>query len=245
MPLTQVCESRAFSASNLTYTNRFDRPSKAGDIERVKIHVSCSRMVASCLSPAAVFSIVALILTMNASPIPPSEQTTSRATFGGGCFWCVEAVFETINGVKSVTSGYAGGTVPNPTYEQVCDGSTGHAEVIQVEFDPGIVPYADLLEIFWEAHDPTTLNRQGPDTGTQYRSIILSHDEEQKLAAENSRQAAQARFDKPIVTEIVQLTRFYPAEEHHQDYFRKNPNQPYCVAIISPKLRKMQKLKLK
>jgi peptide-methionine (S)-S-oxide reductase len=168
---------------------------------------------------------------------------TERATFGGGCFWCVEAAFETFRGVKSVVSGYAGGQAPDPNYEQVCSGKTGHAEVVQVEFDPTQISYEQLLEIFWEAHDPTTLHRQGADVGTQYRSIILWHDEPQKRAADKSKASAQKKFTGPIVTEIAPLTKFYPAEEYHQDYFQKHPNAPYCAVVISPKLKKLQKVK--
>jgi peptide-methionine (S)-S-oxide reductase len=165
---------------------------------------------------------------------------TQLATLGGGCFWCLEAVFETFAGVKSVTSGYAGGKTPNPNYKQVCSGQTGHAEVIQIEFDPAQISFEQLLEIFWEAHDPTTPNRQGPDAGTQYRSIILYHDATQKQMAEKSKQNAARRFPDPIVTEIVPLVQFYPAEDYHQDYFRKNPNAPYCAVVISPKLQKFK-----
>ncbi len=160
---------------------------------------------------------------MNAAPDSKTSgpsSTRQLATLGGGCFWCTEAIFETFQGVKSVTSGYAGGTAANPTYKQVCSGTTGHAEVIQIEFDPSKISYEQLLDIFWEAHDPTTLNKQGADAGTQYRSIILYHDEAQKKAAEKSKAAAAAHFKEPIVTEIVPLTKFYPAEDYHQDYFR-------------------------
>jgi peptide-methionine (S)-S-oxide reductase len=177
-----------------------------------------------------------------AAPSAAKKATgpTKLATFGGGCFWCVEAVFELVDGVVSVTSGYAGGTVPNPTYRQVCTGETGHAEVVQMEFDPARVSYEQLLDLFWIAHDPTTLNRQGADEGTQYRSIILFSDESQKLAAEKSKSAAQAKFTEPIVTEIVPLTKFYPAEGYHQDYFRNNPSQPYCSITIAPKVAKLR-----
>jgi peptide-methionine (S)-S-oxide reductase len=144
-------------------------------------------------------------------------------------------------GVKSVASGYAGGTTENPTYKELCTGGTGHAEVIQIEFDPKTVSYGKILDTFWEAHDPTTLNRQGADSGTQYRSIILYGSEEQKVAAERSKSEAQKHFDKPIVTEIVPLKHFYKAEEYHQDYFRSNPNQPYCRAVIQPKVEKFEK----
>ena len=169
-----------------------------------------------------------------------STNKTELATFGGGCFWCLEAVFERLDGVKSVTSGYAGGTKENPTYKEVCTGATGHAEVIQIEFDPQKISYEKLLEVFWEAHDPTTMNRQGADAGTQYRSVILYHNDTQKQAAEKSKELAQWRFPRPIVTEIVPLTKFFKAEEYHQDYFRKNPNAPYCAVVISPKLEKLK-----
>jgi len=164
-----------------------------------------------------------------------------RATFGGGCFWCLEAVYQLVDGVKSVTSGYAGGHTANPTYQAVCAGQTGHAEVIQVAFDPRAVTYERLLEILWEVHDPTTLNRQGADVGTQYRSIVLYHDEPQRLAAERSRTAAQGRWDRPIVTELQALTKFYPAEAYHQNYYRNNPSAGYCQAVIRPKVDKFKR----
>jgi peptide-methionine (S)-S-oxide reductase len=166
---------------------------------------------------------------------------TEAATFGGGCFWCTEAIFQMVPGVKSVTAGYAGGTTPNPTYKEVCSGTTGHAEVIQVRFDPKVVSYEKLLDTFWECHDPTTLNRQGADTGTQYRSIILYDSPAQKAAAEKSKAEAQKNFDRPIVTEIVPLTHFYKAEGYHQDYYRHNPDQPYCRLVIRPKVEKFEK----
>jgi peptide-methionine (S)-S-oxide reductase len=169
------------------------------------------------------------------------EETRKRATLGGGCFWCVEAVYQTVPGILSVTSGYAGGEVPNPTYEEVCTGRTGHAEVVSVEYDPKKISYEEIIDLFWKAHDPTTLNRQGADVGTQYRSIILYEDEAERLAAEKSKQAAQAQFKDPIVTEIEPLVRFYPAEKYHQDFYEKNPNYPYSRAVIRPKLEKLQK----
>ena len=178
--------------------------------------------------------------TSNTTPTPPPAQL-ERATLGGGCFWCLEAVFELVPGVHAVTSGYAGGHTENPTYKQVCTGTTGHAEVVQLEYDPARVSYERLLEIFWQCHDPTTLNRQGHDVGPQYRSIILYHNPAQKAAAEKSRADAAAQFTRPIVTEIVPLTRFYPAEAYHQDYFRRNPDQAYCQAVIAPKVRKFKK----
>jgi len=174
-----------------------------------------------------------------------STNKTELATFGGGCFWCMEAVYQRLPGVKSVTSGYAGGHVPSPTYEQVCSDTTGHAEVIQIEFDPAQTSYEKLLQVFWEAHDPTTLNRQGPDVGTQYRSIILYQNEAQKLTAERSRAVAQKDLSRPIVTEIVPLVAFYKAVDYHQNYYRSNSNAPYCRMVIRPKLDKLDKLQAK
>lgn len=170
-----------------------------------------------------------------------STNHTEFATLGGGCFWCTEAIFQMLPGVKSVASGYAGGTTVNPTYKEVCTGKTGHAEVIQIEFDPKEVSYEKILATFWDAHDPTTLNQQGADTGTQYRSIILYADEAQKAAAEKSKAEAQKHFGKPIVTEIVPLKHFYKSEDYHQNYYRSNPNQPYCRAVIRPKVEKFEK----
>ncbi len=168
------------------------------------------------------------------------SEASALATFGGGCFWCVEAVFEQLDGVKSVTSGYAGGQRENPTYNQVCSGATGHAEVVQVEFDPAQISYEELLDVFWEAHNPTTLNRQGADAGTQYRSVILHHDEAQRAAAEQSKAGAAGKFTQPIVTEIAPLAVFYPAEASHQDYFQRNAGAPYCSVVIEPKLQKLR-----
>jgi peptide-methionine (S)-S-oxide reductase len=171
-----------------------------------------------------------------------SEQFET-ATLGGGCFWCIEAVYQELQGVQRVVSGYAGGTVEHPTYEQVCSGRTGHAEVIQITFDPTVITFAELLEVFWRTHDPTTLNRQGPDVGTQYRSVIFYHDEQQRLLAEKSKQETEASglWPRPIVTEITPLTHFCQAEAYHQDYYRQNPHQPYCFVMIDPKLRKLRK----
>lgn len=171
---------------------------------------------------------------------PAPVSSTALATFGGGCFWCVEAVFERLEGVRKVVSGYAGGHVDHPSYKDVCTGETGHAEVTQIEFDPAVISYARLLEIFFEAHDPTTLNRQGADEGTQYRSVIFYHDEVQRKAAEAAKIAARKLWEDPIVTEISPLPRFWPAEDYHQDYFRSNPNQGYCSFVIKPKLKKLQ-----
>ncbi len=186
---------------------------------------------------------------LNFTALAQSTQTMNTnkietATFGGGCFWCMEAVFERLPGVKSVTSGFAGGHTTNPTYEQVCTGDTGHAEVTQIEFDPVKISYEKLLDVFWQAHDPTTLNRQGADEGTQYRSVILYHDEAQKAAAEKSKAAAQKQFKHPIVTEIVPFTKFYPAEKYHQDYYDNNRDAGYCRVVIAPKLEKLEKEKV-
>ncbi len=167
-----------------------------------------------------------------------------KATFGSGCFWCSEAVFERVKGVTDVVSGYAGGDADNPTYDEVCSGSTGHAEVIQITYDPNVISYDELLKIFWETHDPTTLNRQGNDVGTQYRSIILYHNEEQKQLAEKYKEELDksGAWDNPIVTEIKPLDKFYPAEDYHQDYYEKNPTQGYCAYVIAPKLEKFEKV---
>ncbi|MFI5251347.1 MAG: peptide-methionine (S)-S-oxide reductase MsrA [Bacteroidota bacterium] len=165
-----------------------------------------------------------------------------KATIGAGCFWCVEAIFEQLDGVQSVISGYAGGTIPNPTYEQVCAGNTGHAEVAQITFDSSKITYEQLLEVFWKSHDPTTLNRQGADVGTQYRSIIFYHDQDQKIIAQKSKLNTARYFDDPIITDIQPLEMFYPAELYHQDYYRNNSIAPYCMFVIKPKL---EKLKLK
>lgn len=164
---------------------------------------------------------------------------TKTAVFGGGCFWCTEAIYKRIRGVKSVMPGYAGGHAENPTYYQVCNGTTGHAEVIQIDYDPDVITYRDLVDIFWQAHDPTQKNRQGNDIGTQYRSIILFENDEQHKIAEDSLKAAaeSGEFRKPIVTEIQPLEKFYEAEDYHRDYFANNANQPYCRAVISPKVR--------
>jgi peptide-methionine (S)-S-oxide reductase len=184
---------------------------------------------------------VGLPQNMNANESSKGTNATELATYGGGCFWCVEAIFQRLDGVKSVTSGYAGGRKENPTYKEVCGGDTGHAEVIQIEYDPKKITYAQLLDVFWQAHDPTTLNRQGADRGTQYRSIILYHDEKQKQAAETSKKAAASQFRDPIVTEIAPLTKFYKAEGYHQNYYNDNSNAPYCQFVIRPKLDKLLK----
>ena len=166
------------------------------------------------------------------------------ATLGGGCFWCLEAVFDELKGVKQVESGYAGGSVPNPSYHQVCSGATGHAEVVQISFDPKVISYRDILEVFFAFHDPTTLNRQGADVGTQYRSVIFYHSPAQKAAAEQVIREFQGKkvWDQPIVTQLAPLETFYIAEGYHQEYFRLNGNQPYCQMVISPKMAKLRKM---
>ena len=168
---------------------------------------------------------------------------TELATLGGGCFWCLEAVFQDLKGVERVVSGYAGGSVPNPSYEDVCTGRTGHAEVVQVTFDPAVLPYRDLLQVFFSIHDPTTLNRQGPDEGTQYRSAIFHHGPEQERVAREVIAEVERRgiWDSPIVTEVTAAPPFYPAEQYHQEYFRRNPGQGYCRVVIAPKVAKFRK----
>ena len=170
-------------------------------------------------------------------------QREEVATLAGGCFWCLEAVYADLDGVLRVESGYAGGTVPNPSYEQVCAGTTGHAEVVQITFDPGVLSYRDLLEVFFDIHDPTTLNRQGHDVGTQYRSAIFYHSPEQKAVAEQliRELSATHRWPHPIVTEVTPFTAFYKAEPYHQEYFAHNPYQPYCQAVVGPKVAKFKK----
>jgi peptide-methionine (S)-S-oxide reductase len=178
--------------------------------------------------------------TEKATKVEPKLET---ATFGGGCFWCLEAFFERVKGVKAVVSGYAGGGVAKPSYEMVCTGSTGHAEVVNIEYDANVVTFDDLLDIFWICHDPTTQDRQGPDFGTQYRSIILYHNEAQKNAAYKSYQkvTASGLYPNPIVTQLVPLVKFWPAEKYHQDYFRRNANKnPYCQTVIAPKLAELR-----
>ncbi len=191
--------------------------------------VWCGMLVAGLLTGAA-----------GVNRMNHSNNPTETAVLGGGCFWCTEAIYQMLPGVKSVTSGYAGGTKENPTYKEVATGSTGHAEVVQIVFDPSKISFEKLLETFWEVHDPTTLNRQGDDVGTQYRSIILYSTEAQKATAEKSKAQAQKLFQSPIVTQIVPLKKFYKAEGYHQDYYRSNPNQPYCSLVIRPKVEKFE-----
>jgi len=173
-----------------------------------------------------------------------SEKTgLETATLGGGCFWCLEAIYEKLRGVKEVVSGYSGGTVANPSYEAVCTGTTGHAEVCRITFDPSVITYRELLEVFFDIHDPTSLNRQGADIGTQYRSVIFYHTPEQKKTARDliSQLTETHQYNKPIVTQVEPFQAFYKAEDYHQNYFVNNPNQPYCAIVISPKVKKFEK----
>ena len=176
--------------------------------------------------------------TKSLEPITKPKKT-GVVTLGAGCFWCVEAVYQRIEGITKVTSGYMGGKIPNPTYEQICTGRTGHAEVVKVDYDPEKISLEKVLAVFWKAHDPTTLNRQGPDRGTQYRSAIFYHDESQREIAEQAKKAAAELYTDPIVTEITAAPTFWPAETYHQDFFANNPRNPYCRAWIPPKLRKL------
>lgn len=190
---------------------------------------------------ACTTSILAESKPMKDQPASDKPAATQHVTFGGGCFWCMEAVFQRLKGVKSAASGYAGGEVANPTYKQVCTGDTGHAEVVQLEYDPAQVSFETLLKVFWAAHDPTTLNRQGGDVGDNYRSIILTLNDEQKAVAEKSKAAEQKNWPSPIVTQIEPLKTFYIAEVSHQDYYRLNGNKnPYCQAVIRPKMEKLE-----
>lgn len=192
-----------------------------------------------------IFTFLSLFSSPAKETMPSDEQNMTKSTIpdfaliGGGCFWCTEAVFEKIDGVMEVISGYAGGALPNPTYKDICTGQTGHAEVIKIKFLPHILSYAEILEIFGKAHDPTTLNRQGADEGTQYRSTIMYYNKEQEKVAKEWKDKLSSTFVDPVVTEIVPAPHFYPAEEYHQDYYAKNPNQGYCSFVIRPKLKKL------
>jgi peptide-methionine (S)-S-oxide reductase len=196
-------------------------------------------------TPHANFPVLDASERTPAAALPAKATTpdgTELATFGSGCFWCTEAVFQQLKGVKQVVSGYSGGHVPNPTYKQVCEGSTGHAEVIQLTFDPKVVSYPELLEVFWRTHDPTTPNRQGNDRGTQYRSVIFYHSEEQKALAERYREKIDAAgvFNAPVVTVIEPYQAFFPATQDHQNFYSSHPQQGYCRAVIAPKLEKLR-----
>jgi peptide-methionine (S)-S-oxide reductase len=185
--------------------------------------------------------------TMNTEALPVTEVIVPEgkeiATFGAGCFWCVEAIFQSLKGVDKVESGYSGGAVKNPSYKEVCTGRTAHAEVVQITFDPSVISFAELLEVLFETHDPTTLNRQGADEGTQYRSAVFYHSEEQRRLAELAKKAGDesGNWSDPIVTEITAFTNFYPAEDYHQDYFAMNGEQPYCKMVVRPKVDKFKK----
>ncbi len=184
------------------------------------------------------------VTQQTASHLTPTDKNMEVATFGAGCFWCVEAVFQRLNGVEKVVSGYCGGTVADPTYKQICTGNTGHAEVCQITYDPKKITYDELLEVFWQTHNPTTLNRQGNDVGTQYRSAIFYHNDTQKALAEKYKKEldASGAFNQPIVTEITALPTFYAAEDYHQNYYNENSNQGYCQFVIVPKIEKLKKV---
>ncbi len=189
--------------------------------------------------------VLLVVIIFDATSMSEKDMDrTEKATFGAGCFWCVEAMFQNVDGVVSVVSGYSGGHVKNPSYKEVCNGTTGHAEVIQVVYNPDIVAYKTLLEAFWLSHDPTQLNRQGADVGTQYRSVIFYHNAEQEMLANayKKRLNDTNAFDQPVVTEISEFTEFYPAEDYHQDYFELNPENPYCSRVVGPKLEKFKKV---
>jgi len=183
-----------------------------------------------------------LLLAVSVRLCFATSMNEEYAVLGGGCFWCIEAVYQGQPGIKSVTSGYAAGKKPNPTYEEVCTGTSGHAEVVKIAFDPTVISYEKIIDLFWDAHDPTTLNRQGADHGTQYRSIIVAENDAQLEIAKKSLARAQTRFRSPIVTEIIEGAEFFPAEAYHQDFYERNPNHPYNRAVIAPKLEKLKSM---
>ncbi len=205
-----------------------------------------ARVLAACLLAAVCVSCTARQgeeVAVTEKPDDARPAPAEVATFGAGCFWCVEAVFEEVDGVTSVESGYCGGTIPDPSYEQICTGATGHVEVCRIHYDPAKVSFVELLDVFWKTHDPTTLNRQGADVGTQYRSVVFYHDDRQKTEAENRKRELNesGTFSAPIVTAIEPAPEFYMAEDYHQDYFRNNPEKAYCRMVIQPKLDKFKK----
>jgi peptide-methionine (S)-S-oxide reductase len=208
--------------------------------------LGCAVLVAVALNPAEAQRTKArgASSSVQAKPTGDEAEKLDKATFGGGCFWCTEAFFQELKGVESVVSGYSGGFVENPTYKAVCTGRTGHAEVIQLTYHPSEITYTELLEVFWKTHDPTTLNRQGPDIGPQYRSVIFHHDDEQKKLATyyKAKLNENRAFGAPVVTEISPFTKFYPAEKYHQDFFQLNPRQQYCARIIAPKMKKFRRV---
>jgi peptide-methionine (S)-S-oxide reductase len=187
---------------------------------------------------------IAILLLLSTNHADAQSKKSEKATFGMGCFWCSEAIFQRLDGVTAVKSGFEGGTIANPSYEEVCTGTTGHAEVIQVTYDPAKITYDELLEVFWKSHDPTTLNRQGADVGTQYRSVVFYHTPAQKTAADHYKAELNKTnaLGKPVVTEITKAAPFYVAESYHQNYFVKNSNQPYCRLVILPKMEKLEKV---
>lgn len=197
----------------------------------------------SLFAVAATFLILPVANVLHAQEKPMTDPSLKLATFGSGCFWCTEAVFQNLKGVKKVVSGYSGGNPSMITYKEVCTGLTGHAEVVQITYDPKEISFEELLEVFWKTHDPTTLNAQGPDHGTQYRSVVFYHDEEQgKIATEYKKQLNDDKaFRRPVVTEITAFKEFFPAEAYHQNYFNDNPEQGYCRAVIAPKIQKFKK----
>lgn len=207
-----------------------------------KLQASC--LVLLALSACAQSAEKSKNSTTMSDKTSVNADNLDTATFGAGCFWCVEAVFQDLKGVESVTSGYAGGTTKNPTYADVCTGTTGHAEVAQIVYDPKQITFDELLEVFWKTHDPTTLNRQGADAGTQYRSVVFYHNEQQKQLTEKYKKEidASGAYNKPIVTEVSPLTVFYKAEGYHQNYFNQNGNEPYCRFVIQPKVDKFKKV---
>lgn len=204
--------------------------------------VGCLLMLGSCSGQNS--KSMSDVKTQAAGTMPVESKQTDTVTLGAGCFWCVEAVFQNLNGVISVTSGYSGGTIANPSYREVCTGTTGHAEVCNIVYDPSKVSFDEILEVFWKTHDPTTMNRQGNDMGTQYRSAIFYHNEKQKEIAEKYKKElnASGAFDNPVVTEISPFTNFYKAEDYHQNYFNENGDQPYCRFVIQPKVEKFKKV---
>ena len=188
--------------------------------------------------------VLMILIVLAFNQVNAQGKKTEKATFGMGCFWCTEAIFQKLKGVTSVRSGYEGGTLSNPTYEEVCSGATGHAEVLEINYNPAVISYSDLLEVFWKSHDPTTLNRQGADSGTQYRSVIFYHNAEQKALAEKYKAELNKTnaFGKKVVTAIDPAKPFYVAENYHQDYYLKNGNEPYCRLVILPKIQKLEKV---
>ncbi len=187
------------------------------------------------------FALMSVFTSNDATAADAAPAKTESVVVGGGCFWCVEGAYKIVPGIVKITSGYAGGNTENPTYKEVCGGDTNHAEVVKVDYDPAKITLKDVIDLFWDLHDPTTLNRQGHDVGTQYRSIILYSSDEQKKVAEASMAEAKGKFSDPIVTQIVPLKKFYSGEDYHQDYFANNPNQPYCQSVVGPKIAKFKK----